>query len=513
MPVEGHARLIELDNRKFILSVNRDITERKQAEEKLRKAAMIIDAMADGVTVYDMQGRITRVNKAATIQHGYNEEEVIGKTPADVFISEKDIPYFLKQVEDMNSGKQVGQFEYLSKRKDGAEYPTSVNLSAIRDSGGNPTEIVAVHRDITEQKKMEERISRYNNALKVIKDVDMMVSPELDKSTLINYSCNLLSQTGSYSNVWVLLLDDKCGFVDVAGMGGDIEELSIVMEHMKREDYPVCISEVLGQDDPLIVVNKSRINALHKECPLYGADGAGASLVKRLEFGGKLQGVMGVTVPPSIIVDDHEMALFDEITSDISVALSRIEAEGKRQQMEVEIAYAAEHDSLTDLPNRMLFIDRLAVALACTDRNQHRLAVLMLDLDKFKRINDDLGHSAGDLLLKIVGKRLTGVLRSSDTVARMGGDEFVILLPAIKSEKEAVRVAQKLVDAFKTPFAFDGHERNITASIGIATYPEGGKDVDALIKNADTAMYMAKEYGRNNYQLYEIEKELTVTNR
>ncbi|MFQ6083495.1 MAG: diguanylate cyclase domain-containing protein [Candidatus Aminicenantia bacterium] len=174
----------------------------------------------------------------------------------------------------------------------------------------------------------------------------------------------------------------------------------------------------------------------------------------------------------------------------------------ERKRMEETIKQLAYQDALTGLPNRLLFIDRLTIALTHAHRKQRKVAVMLLDLDRFKDINDTLGHSVGDQLLKAVSDRLTRLLRKSDTIARMGGDEFLLLLPEIAQVKEIAELAVKILEAFREPFVFNGHELRITTSIGIAVYPRDGEDADALIKNADIAMYHAKEEGRDNYQLY-----------
>jgi len=174
----------------------------------------------------------------------------------------------------------------------------------------------------------------------------------------------------------------------------------------------------------------------------------------------------------------------------------------ERKQLEQRLAEMATHDPLTGLPNRLLLSDRLTVGLAQAQRNNAKLAVMMLDLDRFKTVNDTFGHSVGDELLRAAGERLMGIVRKSDTVARMGGDEFVVLLLQIARMEDAVKVAQKILSVFRKPFVLDAYQIRITTSIGIAMYPEDGEDVEALFKNADTAMYWAKEQGRDNYELY-----------
>jgi diguanylate cyclase (GGDEF)-like protein/PAS domain S-box-containing protein len=174
-----------------------------------------------------------------------------------------------------------------------------------------------------------------------------------------------------------------------------------------------------------------------------------------------------------------------------------------RKQAEENFRQMAYHDSLTGLPNRKLFADRLGIALVQAKRNQKTVGVAMLDLDNFKNVNDTLGHGVGDLLLKAATERLSTVLRKGDTVARFGGDEFVLILPDLKATEDTIQVAQKIVDSFCKPFLIDTYQLIVTTNIGIAVYPNDGADEAMLLKNADIAMYQAKQAGRARYQLYE----------
>ncbi|MDD5051525.1 MAG: EAL domain-containing protein [Sulfuricurvum sp.] len=167
-----------------------------------------------------------------------------------------------------------------------------------------------------------------------------------------------------------------------------------------------------------------------------------------------------------------------------------------------QLRHLATHDPLTGLPNRVLFHDRLQMGIKQTRRNEEKIALLFVDLDNFKQVNDSLGHSIGDLLLVKVAKRLQSLLRESDTIARMGGDEFNILLDNLENTDDTINVAQKLINAFKEPFMIHDHLLHITLSIGIAIYPDDGKTPESLLKNADIAMYKAKMEGRNTYQFY-----------
>jgi len=174
----------------------------------------------------------------------------------------------------------------------------------------------------------------------------------------------------------------------------------------------------------------------------------------------------------------------------------------ERRRIEDAIRHLAYHDVLTGLPNRILFTDRMVLAIAQAKRYQKTMAVMMLDLDRFKLINDTRGHHIGDQLLQAVGNRLNRTLREEDTVARLGGDEFMILLQEIKEPESSCYVARKIVSAFAKPFLCEGEDLATSASVGIAVYPEDGDDMDTLMRHADMAMYQAKSTGRNTYCRY-----------
>lgn len=178
-----------------------------------------------------------------------------------------------------------------------------------------------------------------------------------------------------------------------------------------------------------------------------------------------------------------------------------------RKKAEEQVHYMAYHDDLTDLANRKLFLEKLLLAVREAKQNGSEFAVMFLDLDRFKVINDIFGHSAGDQLLKVIANRLSCAVTKEATIARLGGDEFTILLPDIEGEKHAERIANNILDVISQPVEIVGRELTISVSIGICTYPKGSRDVEGLMKNADTAMYRAKDTGRNNYQFYTTEMD------
>jgi diguanylate cyclase (GGDEF)-like protein len=181
--------------------------------------------------------------------------------------------------------------------------------------------------------------------------------------------------------------------------------------------------------------------------------------------------------------------------------------------MNRRIQHLARHDSLTDLPNRAVFVTQLASAVEMARRRSGQLAVLFLDLDNFKHINDSLGHTVGDELLKVVARRIDACVRASDMVCRLGGDEFVALLPEIRHAEDAARVAENILAQVRLPFVHMGHDLHISVSIGISVFPTDGEDADSLTKNADTAMYHAKSCGRDNCQFFSQQMKLRAVER
>jgi diguanylate cyclase (GGDEF)-like protein/PAS domain S-box-containing protein len=198
----------------------------------------------------------------------------------------------------------------------------------------------------------------------------------------------------------------------------------------------------------------------------------------------------------------YNKATFNRSNGTVAGLIGTITDITEQRRVEEQVRHMAHHDALTQLPNRLLLQDRMGQAIAKAKRNDEVLALLFIDLDRFKVINDSLGHAVGDRLLQEVAARLRGCTRAADTVARMGGDEFVVLLGDLDRPETAQHVAQKVLASLSEPMVLDGHDLRVTPSIGISAYPKDGEDVDTLMRNADSAMYHAKHVGRNNFQFY-----------
>ena len=251
-----------------------------------------------------------------------------------------------------------------------------------------------------------------------------------------------------------------------------------------------------GKDpQPVLIEDAASDAGLGELREVVANEGIGAIAFFPLLDQGQLLGKLMIYHNAAHAFSPDDVQLAQTITSHVSFAIRRRTSEERIR----ELAY---HDELTSLPNRLLFQDRLAQALAQARRDEKGLALASLDLDRLKAINDTAGHAVGDPLLRAVADRLQSAVRISDTVARVGGDEFLFVLPSISNEEDAAVIAEKLITEMRRPFKVEGHEVHCTASIGLTIYPTDGQDQDTLRRNADVAMYRAKESGRDNYQIY-----------
>ena len=298
----------------------------------------------------------------------------------------------------------------------------------------------------------------------------------------------------------LLIDDDEDDFIMTRDLLEDIEDrhfqlewargYSHALEKVQRNDYDVCLVDYrLGEYNGLQLLVAAQDSGCRTPFILFTGQTNKEIDVEAMKAGAADFLVKGEITGPLL-------------ERSIRYAIERKRVEDKLAEAAERLAQLAQYDDLTGLPNRSLFRERLDRALARSRRNNSMIALMFLDLDRFKAVNDTLGHDVGDHLLKAVAKRLRRCLREVDTVARWGGDEFTVILEDIPEIRGVSIVAQKLIDALAPPFELREHELFATTSIGIAVYPSCGEDAEILTKNADTAMYRAKAQGRNNYQFY-----------
>lgn len=434
-------------------SIVRDITERRQLEEELRTSEeryrALFDRSLDLVYIHDLQGNFTDANNMLLKLLGYQREDILSLNITSLIGTDQLSKTVQTLKELKETGAQQGITEYRVKCNDGTFLYLETTESVIyRD--GKPYAIQGIARDITDRKQLENALrkseERYRTILQEMQDSYFEVDLKGNFTFVNESTCRDL------------------GYPREELMGNSFR---IIMSKEDAHTVFLAFNTVYKTDEP----SKGISSQITRKDGNTAFIEYSISLVKN---------------------GSGEAVGFRCVGRDVT----------ERKQMEQKLEAMATHDYLTGLPNRVLLLDRFTVAAALAHRKNARLAVMSLDLDRFKPINDTLGHSAGDQVLKAVGMRLTGIIRASDTVARVGGDEFILVMLETNHINEATAIAQKILDSFKEPFTVNGHELNISTSIGIAVYPEDGQDLETLTKKSDAALYYAKGHGRSQFKFF-----------
>jgi diguanylate cyclase (GGDEF)-like protein/PAS domain S-box-containing protein len=427
-----------------------DITERKRAEEETRRERAFLDRLVEsapeGIAITDTHGRVMRVNAEFVRMFGYRVDEVIGQSIDDLVAS----PARQEEAREITTSSVQGGktlLETVRCRKDGTLVDVSLITAPILIAGKQEA-VYAIYRDITKRKQAEDK-------LQVI---------QLQWSQFLEASPDLMwikDASGRY------VAANKTYYQVESSVNGD------VVGKTAAECFPPEKAARYMADDRVAIEK----GASESEFNVVGVDG-------------KLRNFL--TKKVVLRTPDGSVAGTLGISRDIT----------ERKQMEQKLEEMATHDFLTGLPNRALLLDRFTIAAALAHRNKARLAVMSLDLDKFKSINDTLGHDAGDQVLKVISTRLVRILRASDTFARVGGDEFISVMMETDHIEEATAIANKILDSFTEPLSIAGHQLHLSTSIGIAIYPDDAEDLETLTKKSDAAMYYSKSHGRNQFKFY-----------
>jgi diguanylate cyclase (GGDEF)-like protein/PAS domain S-box-containing protein len=441
-----------------IIGVSVDITELTEMEE-LRRSEERFRLLVEGVNDYaifmlDAGGHINSWNTGAERINGYSAGEILGRH-FSIFYTEEDIERGHPE-EELRLAEEEGRYEEegLRIRKDSSRFWASVLITTLKDQEGNLKGFSKVVRDITERRWAEETLreaeERYRTLVEQIPAIVYMEQINERMTTLY----------------------DSPQIERMLGYPGDT--------YQRDPDYWM---KIIHPDD------KDRILAEDRAATAEG--GLFSSEYRVLASDGRVVWVRDEAV--MVRGQDDEPLYWRGFVFDVT----------ERKLMEEQLQRQAYHDLLTDLPNRRLFVDRLGQALRRTRRRgKHRVAVLFMDLDDFKAINDSLGHEVGDVLLVVVAERLRRCLRPADTLARFGGDEFVVLIEDVENPEDAVRVAERIVEGLREPFVVEGRELFLRASIGVALGTTRQKSPEDLLRDADTAMYEAKEQG-SDYRMFD----------
>ena len=473
-PVDAAARRIQDDRLddpalKEIMPDTMIVTDRKRQDEKVRFQAKLLDTVGQAIIATDPQGRIIYWNRAAEELYGWSAEEAMCRSIMEVTPSEE----MMERAEEIMSMLMAGSSwsgEFEVRRKDGSTFPAMVTDTPLHDERGNLIAIIGVSTDITEIKQTEE-LRRSEERLREAEERYRTLVETVPAVTYTDRAVGTYPDLAVYTSPQIEAL-----------LGYSVREW--------LDPERVLWEERLHPEDRAWVVaadERSRASGepFSEEYRLLAKDGS----------------VVWVRDEAVLLKNEAGDPLYWQgVIFDIT---QQKEAEEALRESEKRLEHQAFHDWLTDLPNRQLLLDRLGQALRRTRRRRdRRVAVLLMDLDNFKVVNDSLGHQLGDEVLVAVAERLKGCLRPEDTLARFGGDEFIVLLEDPGEPADAVRVAERLMEALREPFVLDGRELFVKPSIGITLGSSSTKSPEDLLRDADIAMYRAKAED-SGYRVFE----------
>lgn len=447
-------------------------TSSKVPHEKL------LDMLMDVVCVVDKQGRFISVSASSERVFGYRPDEMIGRTAFEMMHPD-DRASALELVQQINMGRPSSDHENRYLHKDG--HVVYIMWSAQWLEAEQVR--VGVARDITERKRSEAKQA----ALYAISEA---AHSAIDLQALYCQVHDAISQLLPAENFFVALYDAPTDQLSIPYSAGLYDPGS----SSRPLDSCELIARIIRSAEPLLLTRDTA-------APFLSAAGISAEQHPRAWLGVPL--ISGTDSIGALVLRSYSDAMhYSEQDKELLQFVStQIATAIERKRTLARLEFLAQYDQLTELPNRTLFQDRLQNALKKTKRDSSRLAVLYLDMDNFKQINDSFGHSTGDQLLREAAQRLQQCVRESDTVGRLGGDEFAILLDDINSAHDAVLVAEKVVAALSASYLLAGSKLVSAPSIGIATCPEHGADYLQLVQRADEAMYIAKRNGGERYEI------------
>ena len=458
----------------------------RENEDMLRRFRAAIDATADGIHIVDVESmRFIDVNQTACRYLGYSRDEFLALRIADI-APDADMERLVRLYRRLFSGEDSEQSaEIVHRHRDGRRIPIEIRRRGVVIGGRRL--VVNVVRDITANKQTEALIRRHALQQSLIAGFGQAALASGAADELMQRAAAVVCEGLGVTISRVLGLgDDDRALVLKASTGWAADRLGLDA----AEDH-ARLRQVLASTGPCFIDDRQGLPAAARfdahtvrrgvEVPIVGRGGA--------------WGVLGAYARDDRRFTQEHADFLQSLANTLAAAIDRGRAERR-------LAYLAQFDALTGLPNRTLFLDRFAQTLAVAQRNDWQTGVLFVDLDRFKAVNDTLGHAAGDRLLIQAAQRLSDCVRSGDTVGRLSGDEFAFVLSSLARADDAALVAQKVVAALAQPFKLARQEVHVSASVGIAIHPLDGHDPEGLLKNADTAMYRAKARGRNGYQFY-----------
>jgi diguanylate cyclase (GGDEF)-like protein/PAS domain S-box-containing protein len=470
-----------------------DVTEQREAEEELRFQAQLLDTVGAAVVATDRSGLITHWNRHAEELCGWSRAEALGSDGSRLIMPpgvRDSVPELRARLE---SGETV-EDEFTLVRRDGTTFTSWMRAAPVMSRQGECIGFVGVIVDATERKRAQLELEQRTAQQAMVASLGQRALEGVGLTRLMDEVAFVVGETldAELTGILEFLPDDEALLLQ-AGCGW---RSGIVRKARLSLGTPSAPVAALESGEPVLVEDFASDPAAPPGW-LAREHGARSAVCVPIAGRGRAFGVLGALSARPGAFGDQCVNFMKSVANVLAEAI-------ERRRSEEETRHRALHDPLTDLPNRTLFLDRLDHALRLARRGgDTSLAVFFLDLDQFKGINDTLGHQCGDQLLLAVGTRLEAALRPSDTVARFGGDEFVILCEDVADQAAAAALARRIASVFERPYQLAGSDHYVTASTGIAMPRTGDESPEDLIRDADAAMYGAKERGRARFEFYD----------
>ena len=447
---------MQINQESVLLSVIHDITERLAAERKLKISDQALMAISQGVVVTDASGNIVSINNAFTDICGYSAADVLGKSCKFLQGPLTDAAT-IQSIRELQQAGRDFDGEILNYRKNGQVFWNAMTITRMFDQHGAVSHFIGIMRDITEQKKTQQRLQLAANVFTFASEGIMITRPD---GTIVEVNAAFTAITG-YSQE------------EVAGR------------------HPEMLGP-LQRDDVLVLAMQAQLEAQgHWQGEIWNRHKTGESYAATLNIS-------------AVRNDNNEVDYFVALYTDIT----------SKKNQEQQLVRSAHYDALTGLANRVLLAQRLSEAIAHAAHSQKMLALVYLDLDGFKSVNDTYGHEAGDMLLISVAQRMQAVLREGDTLARIGGDEFVAVLVDLTAPEDSLPVMQRMLHAASQAVPVHGLQVQVSASVGATYFPQLGRTdttAEQLIKQADQTMYHAKQSGKNRIHVFDVAQNQPVS--
>ena len=466
----------------------------------------IIEGVPIRVFWKDHESRYLGCNTLFAKDAGLNHpEELVGKTDFDMGWKDQADLYRTDDKLVMDSGNPRLGYEEPQTTPDGRTIWLRTSKVPLKNSSHQVIGILGIYEDITQFKQAEFEQQRLTRALMLLSKCNGVLVHAENEAELLTKICHLAVEIGGYMMAWVGFAEnDAAKSVRPVAQSG-YEDGYLQNINVKWSDTELG----RGPTGTAIRTGKTVINQECQTNPNMAPwreeaikRGYQSSIALPLVVNKRLLGAYTIYSSEPYAFIPEEVELLEELAGDLAYGIETLRIRIEHESARKEIEFLAHHDPLTGLPNRLLLRDRFDQAVAFSHRKHTDIAVLYLDLDNFKQINDSLGHAVGDQLLVRAVDRLSWCIRETDTISRQGGDEFVILLTNINDSGSVEAIAQSIIEAFVEPFDVAGQVLNASFSVGISLFPNDSKEFDTLIKQADTALYQAKDAGRNTYRFF-----------